>query len=72
MVGMSGVRSSPGIEMVKDATGDGGVFDAGDDAHAPAAGFTGVDVDIERALEALRSSHGCTLLDGCFVALGIG
>jgi hypothetical protein len=30
------------------------IFDAGDDAHRPAAGCAGLDVDPEHALQALR------------------
>lgn len=33
------------------------VLDAGDDPHRPTAGWAGLDVDIEHALEPLRRGH---------------
>jgi SAM-dependent methyltransferase len=34
------------------------ILDTGDDPYRPAAGLTGLDVDPEHALEALRPAHG--------------
>ena len=41
--------------MVEDLTDDVGILDAGVNLDVPAAGLAGLDVDIEHALEALRS-----------------
>ena len=44
--------------MVEDLADDVGTLDPGDDIDGAAAGLTGLDVDVEHALEALRSDHG--------------
>jgi hypothetical protein len=38
----------------EDLLDDGGILDASDDSHRPAAGRAGLDVDPEHPLEALR------------------
>jgi len=46
-----------------------GVFDAGDDPDGPAAVLTGLDIDVEDALQALCLWSGGVALGGCFLRL---
>ncbi len=45
------------VQVIEDVGDDGGVFDAGDDPHGPAAAAAGLDIDRKDALEPLCPSH---------------
>ena len=55
------------IKVGEDLLDDVGIFDARDDPHRPAAGRTGLDVDPENPLEALRPGHRGTAFGRCLV-----
>jgi hypothetical protein len=42
------------LEVFENLPDDGGVLDAGEDAHPAAAAETGLDVDAKHALQAVR------------------
>jgi len=59
------------VEVGEDLLDHHRILDAGDDAHRPAAGRAGLDVDLEHALEALCPSHRSPALGrGTVVCLG--
>ncbi len=47
------------------------VLDAGHDLHGPAAGRTGLDVNIENTFQALRPAHRCPAFGGRSCLLGV-
>jgi len=55
------------LKVVEDGLDNGRVFDAGDDLDRPVAVLTGLDVDVEDALQALGPAHGGLTLGGHFV-----
>ena len=58
MVGAQGV--APRLVGCRDAPRSldhGRIFDAGNDLHLPATGFAGLYIDLEHALQTLRSCH---------------
>ena len=50
--------------MVENLADDAGIFNAGDDLDGAAAGLSGLDVDVQYALQALRPGHCCSAFGG--------
>ena len=59
--GWSDRRWLPLFEVFENVPDDGGILDAGDDAHVTAAAVTGLDVDVKHPFQAL----GLRLMAAC-------